>query len=193
LFAEHGISAVPLRDIGIEAGQRNHAAVQYHFGDRDAIVAAIIDARGGESENARTEMVAGLMAGGTVPAVSDVVEAFVQPLAIHISPDNHYLAFFSRLITEQGGYEGLENVHTGASVMTLRALLARLAPGIPDEILDERWWVTLMSAVHTLARYQTAQSKRSPRTDVLIADLVGFLSAGLVAPVVEGDPRATEA
>ncbi|MFT4123851.1 MAG: hypothetical protein QM635_08465, partial [Microbacteriaceae bacterium] len=119
--------------------------------------------------------------------------AFVRPLAIHLQPDNHYLAFLSRLITEEGGYEGLEGVHAGASVITLRTLLGRLAPGIPAAVLDERWWVTLTSTVHTLARYQSAQQKRArlpARIDVLIADLVAYLGAGLLAPVVAGDPRA---
>ena len=193
LFAEHGISAVPLRDIGIAAGQKNHAAVQYHFGDRDALVRALMEFRGTESESVRTEIVTGLMVGGSVPVVADVVGAFVRPLAVHLAPDNHYLAFLSRLITEQGGYEGLGDVHTGASVVSVRAVLARLAPEVPEAVLDERWWVTLTSAVHALARYQVAQVRRPQRAqlDVLIADLIAYLSAGLVAPLVTGDPRLT--
>lgn len=193
LFAEHGISAVPLRDIGAEAGQRNHAAVQYHFGDRDALVAAIMESRGAESERVRADIVAGLMLGGEVPTVADVVSAFVRPLAIHIRPHNHYLAFLSSFIIEEGGYEGLtpQGVSTGASVITLRALLARLAADVPEAVLDERWWVTLTSAVHALARYQAAQPKRAQSTkiEVLIDDLVLYLAAGLVAPTVAGDPR----
>ena len=193
LFAEHGISAVPLRDIGIEAGQKNHAAVQYHFGDRDALVRALMEFRGTESESVRTEIVTGLMVGGNIPVVADVVGAFVRPLAVHLAPENHYLAFLSRLITEQGGYEGLGDVHTGASVVSLRAVLARLVPDVPEAVLDERWWVTLTSAVHALARYQVAQVRRPQRAqlDVLIADLIAYLSAGLVAPLVTGDPRLT--
>ncbi|MBR7833123.1 TetR/AcrR family transcriptional regulator [Actinospica durhamensis] len=193
LFAERGISAVPLRDIGIEAGQRNHAAVQYHFGERDEVVRAIMEFRGAESEASRTDMVADLMLGGRKPTVVDVVSAFVRPLAIHIKPENHYLAFLSLYITEEGGYEGLGEVRTGASVTTLQALLRRLTPQIPQAVLDERWWTTLTSAVHALARYQSAQQKRAhlPATiDVLIEDLVAFLSAGLTAPLAEGDPRA---
>src|SRR6478609_8979114 len=95
LFAEHGISAVPLRDIGIEAGQKNHAAVQYHFGDRDGLVKALMEFRGTESEAVRTDIVTGLMVGGKVPVVADVVGAFVRPLAVHLTPENHYLAFLS--------------------------------------------------------------------------------------------------
>ncbi|MFH8249031.1 TetR/AcrR family transcriptional regulator [Microbacterium sp. B2969] len=191
LFAEHGISAVPLRDIGIEAGQRNHAAVQYHFGDRDELVKALMELRGAESEAIRTDIVTGIVVGGQVPVVADVVGAFVRPLAIHITPDNHYLAFLSLLITEQGGYESLDGVHTGASVISLRALLTRLAPDVPADVLDERWLVTMTSAVHALARYQAAQLKHPQRAqlDVLIGDLIAYLSAGLLAPLVAGDPR----
>jgi AcrR family transcriptional regulator len=197
LFAERGISGVPLRDIAVAAGQRNNAAVQYHFGDRDEVVRAIMEFRGAESEASRTDMVADLMLGDAKPTVRDVVDAFVRPLAIHVKPDNHYLAFLSILITEEGGYEGLGgDVHAGASVLTLRTLLSRLLPQIPKAVLDERWWMALTSAVHALARYHAAQRKRArlpAGIEVLIDDLVAFLSAGLSAPLVEGDPRAVTA
>ncbi|MBI2705578.1 MAG: TetR/AcrR family transcriptional regulator [Actinobacteria bacterium] len=42
LFARRGIEAVPLRDVGAQAGQRNASAVQYHFGGRWDLVAAIL-------------------------------------------------------------------------------------------------------------------------------------------------------
>ncbi|MFC1437203.1 TetR/AcrR family transcriptional regulator [Streptacidiphilus sp. N1-10] len=193
LFAEHGISAVPLRDIGIAAGQRNHASVQYHFGDRDEVVKAIMEFRGAESEASRTGIVADLMLGGRTPTVTDVVSAFVRPLAIHFQPDNHYLPFLSLYITEEGGYEGLVGVRTGSSVVTLRTLLGRLVPQVPEAVLDERWLVTLTSAVHALARYQSAQRKRAhlpAKIDVLVEDLITFLSAGILAPLAQGDPRA---
>ncbi len=195
LFAERGITAVPLRDIGIAAGQRNHAAVQYHFGDRDELVKAIMESRGAESEAHRVQVVTSLMMGTRTLTISDVIDAFVRPLAIHIKPNNHYLAFLSLLITGQGGYEGLNNrdIHTGASVITLGTLLGRLVPELPPAVLDERWSLARTSAVHALARYQSAQQKREhlpAKIDVLIDDLVAFLSAGLVAPLASTDPRA---
>ncbi|MFD7206586.1 TetR family transcriptional regulator [Streptomyces sp. NPDC059893] len=196
LFAEHGIAAVPLRDIGVAAGQRNHAAVQYHFGDRAEIVKSIIELRGAESEVSRTHIVAELMLDPTPPTVRDVVDAFLRPLAIHLRPDNHYLAFLSMFITEEGDYAGYDDVHAGASVLTLWALLDRLVPDLPKAVVEERWWVIMTSGVHALARYQAAQRKRSrlpAEIDVLIDDLVTFLSAGLTAPVTEGDPRAAAA
>ncbi len=149
--------------------------------------------RGAQSEASRTDTVADLVLGGRAPRVIDIVSAFVRPLAIHIQADNHYLAFLSRLITEEGGYGGLGDVRTGGSVVTLRTLLRRLLPEFPEAVIEERWWVTLTSAVHTLARYQSAERNRTlpmTRIDVLIDDLVAYLTAGLTAPLVEGDPRA---
>lgn len=189
LFAERGISAVPMRDIGLAAGQRNHTAVRYHFGDRDEVVSAIMEFRGAQSEASRVGMVADLTLAGS-PAVRDVVSAFVRPLAIHMQPDNHYLAFLSLYITEEGGYGGLAGVNAGASVVTLRALLGRLVPEIPTAVLDERWWLTLTSAVHALARYHSAERKRArpPGTiDLLIDDMVSYLSAGLSASFTASD------
>ena len=197
LFAERGISAVPLRDIGLAAGQRNHAVVQYHFGDRDEVVRAIVESRGAESEAKRIDVTTELMLGRKPARVDDVVSAFVRPLAIHIRPGNHYLAFLSRFITEAGGYESLgTDVHTGGSVLAIRPLLGRLVPQVPEAILDERWYVLMTSAVHALARYQSALARPSglpAEIDVLIEDLVAFLSAGLTAPVVGSDPRTDAA
>lgn len=193
LFSERGISAVPLRDIGEAAGQRNHAAVQYHFGDREELIAAVLEFRGAESELCRAGIVAEIMADGVVPSVDDVIVAFIRPLALHVRQGNHYLAFLSLLITERGGYEGLPKAHTGESVIALRALLARLAPEVPPSVLDERWSVAQTSSVHTLARYQSALRARErlpAPIEVLVADLVVFLAAGLSAPAALGDPRA---
>ncbi len=41
LFAERGINGVSLREIAVEAGQRNNAATEYHFGTRENLLAAI--------------------------------------------------------------------------------------------------------------------------------------------------------
>lgn len=183
LFAERGVFALPLRDIGIEAGQKNHTAVQYHFGDREALLREIINYRLAATEERRSEFVADMMTSARQPQVADIMRAYVLPLAVHLEHDNHYLAFMSRYIIERGGYTGGEVVDTMPTVKTFRSLLTRLLPHLPDAVLDERWMLVLTSTIHALARYQTALllGKLPSPVEKLLEDLVDFLAAGLQA------------
>ena len=186
LFAEHGIAAVALRDIGVTAGQRNHAVVQYHFGDREGLIREIVAFRAALSERLRVEMFADLVSRGQ-PEVSDLVRIFVMPLAAHLEEHSHYLAFMSRYITERGGYRGLgpEMGIPASTVDTLHTLLGRLLPDCPTAVLDERWLVLMTSTIHTLARYQAVQvsgGDLGAPLEVLLEDLVTFLTAGISAP-----------
>ena len=47
LYGRRSIDAVSLREIGAAAGQRNPNALQYHFGDRDGLLQAIVDTHTG--------------------------------------------------------------------------------------------------------------------------------------------------
>ena len=43
LYGSSSMDAVSLREIAVEAGQKNPNALQYHFGDRDGLLQAIVD------------------------------------------------------------------------------------------------------------------------------------------------------
>jgi len=58
LFAREGIDGVSLRRIAASSGQKNHHAVQYHFGSRDGLVQAIFDYRMQQMDARRLEMIA---------------------------------------------------------------------------------------------------------------------------------------
>lgn len=53
LFAERGIAAVSLREINRAAEQHNTGAVQYHFGDREGLLKALVDKHRHDSEPRR--------------------------------------------------------------------------------------------------------------------------------------------
>jgi AcrR family transcriptional regulator len=189
LFAERGIEAVPLRDIGIAADQKNSFAVQYHFGDRENLVQAIAEYRARSLMEVNTRIIADLVASGRAPTVMDFVRAFVSALSANLDEESHFLPFISRYIIERGGYAGLEHTVPTGSVAMLRTILLRLLPGHPGALIDERWEILFTSAVHTLARYQVALRKDALPAPVsyLIEDLVQTLTAGLEAPPLPGD------
>ena len=139
LFAERGIEAVPLRDIGVAAGQRNHVAVQYHFGDRENLVQAIAAYRAQFLTEVSADLVADLVAGGRALTVTDFVRATVTALAANLDDESHFLPFISRYIIERGGYGGLEHTVPTGSAATLRTILRRLLPDHTEALLDERW------------------------------------------------------
>jgi len=185
LFAERGIEAVPLRDIGVAAGQKNNVAVQYHFGDRENLVKAIAAYRARDLAEMNADIIADAVSGGRTPTVEDMVRAFVLALAQNLDEESHFLPFVSRYIIERGGYAGLESAMPAGSIAPLESIMYRLLSDIPRDVHDERWQVLMTSAVHTLARYQVAMrlGDLPAPIDELIDDLVSFLTAGLQAPV----------
>jgi AcrR family transcriptional regulator len=192
LFATRGIEAVPLRDIGVAADQKNNVAVQYHFGDKESLLKEITSYRARVTEEARAELLADLLAAGRPPQVIDLVPVWVHALARHLEEDNYYLAFLSRYVIERGGHAGLEGMGVATAVHTSATMLRRLLPVHPEILLKERWQVMMASTVHELARYQTALRSGgtlpAPLPD-LIDDLVTFMAAGLEAAPA-GAPRA---
>jgi AcrR family transcriptional regulator len=190
LFAERGIEAVPLRDIGVAAGQRNHVAVQYHFGDRENLVQAIAAYRAQFLTDVSANLVADLVAGGRALTVTDFVRATVTALAANLDDESHFLPFISRYIIERGGYGGLEHTVPTGSAATLRTILQRLLPDHTEALLDERWEILFTSAVHTLARYQVMLHDRAlpAPIDDLIEDLARVLAAGLETPAAASSP-----
>lgn len=174
---------MPLRDIGIAAGQKNNVAVQYHFKDRENLLREIAAYRFQRSESIRAELLADILSGGSTPRIIDLVRAYIIALASHLEEGDHYLAFLSRYAIERGDYYGLKGGPVGSNITTFMSLTQRLLPELPADTLEERWLVMMTSSIHTLARYQNAMRSGTlplPLAD-LLDDLIAFLAAGLRA------------
>jgi AcrR family transcriptional regulator len=183
LFAERGIEAVPLREIGQAAGQRNNVAVQYHFGDRDELLRALLTYRATESRLRRAEMLEEVIGSDQPTTLEDLVGIYVQSLRDHLTPESHYLAFLSRYITERGGYRGFEGAVSDTAMLRMQPMISALLPHLSAGLCQERWTLVMTSTVHALARYQVLQrSGELPAPiDQLIDDLILVETAGLSA------------
>jgi AcrR family transcriptional regulator len=180
LFAERGIAAVPLRDIGAAAGQKNSVAVQYHFGDREALVLEVARYRAGFVEDLLADRVAGAKERG----IAHHIRIFVESMAANLEEDNHYLAFLSRYLVERGGYSGLHAAVPAETIDRLHRIVNEALPDLSESVIDERWEIMMTTAVHTLARYQTAMHAGTlvAPIDELTKDLVNLLIAAFQAP-----------
>ncbi|WP_329459107.1 TetR/AcrR family transcriptional regulator [Streptomyces sp. NBC_01497] len=81
LFAEHGLSNVSHRQIAEAAGQRNVAAVGYHFGSRTDLVRALMARHGTPVDEIRSRYVARVEGSEDI---RDWVGALVRPVTDHL-------------------------------------------------------------------------------------------------------------
>jgi AcrR family transcriptional regulator len=80
LFADRGYPATSLRDITAEAGV-NLASVNYHFGTKEALLAALLDRRFVPLNRRRLELLDAIEAdvGSGQPRIEDVLRALLAP------------------------------------------------------------------------------------------------------------------
>lgn len=86
LFAEHGIHGVTLRDIADAAGQKNHAAVGYHFGSKEELIRAVIVHGARLIDEVRTAMLDAAEAAGGPEDVEAVMRLLIQSSLPDASP-----------------------------------------------------------------------------------------------------------
>lgn len=79
LFAERGINGVSLREIAEAAGQRNNAAVHYHFGGREELLRTLFERRFIHLDQRRAAMLADLDASGRGTDLDGLVRAMLLP------------------------------------------------------------------------------------------------------------------
>ena len=99
LFAERGVASVSLNEITVAAGQKNRNALQYHFGNRDGLLQAIIDQHAKRVHDLRQAYMQSADCAGK-PASRAAARALVMPLARHIGEDPggaHYVKILSQL------------------------------------------------------------------------------------------------
>jgi AcrR family transcriptional regulator len=180
LYAERGIDGVSLREITEAAGQRNNAAVHYHFGGRDGLVRALFERRYGQLEARRGAMLDELDGAGRGHELEPLVRALVAPFAEEV--DGHWVRFVARLHEDPrfspfaGGeqsYALAEGVMSATRDITARIRgLLDLAP----EEADTRFFVVVTMAVHAAADRQglaaAGVAQRAPAAPQLVEALV---------------------
>lgn len=200
LFAEQGLQRTSLRQINQEAGQRNESAVHYHFGSREAVIAAILDLRTKPVNEARLQMLdaARAAAGGAPLSSLALAEIFVLPLARAISAmpgGNHYVRFLTQLYLDHMSWKQFSRgAHDTALVQSL-AELARSKPYLPRPVLNQRFMAATgllnqMLAIVEALMQNKRQREAALEADIRVANIIDLIVAIFDAPV---SPRAVSA
>jgi len=101
LFAERGIEGVSIRELGRAAAQRNNNAVQYHFGDREALLLAVLGPYNERVGSRRAALLDELEAEAP-PSIRSLAGALVRPSAAMLEDagGRDYLCIVAELIAD---------------------------------------------------------------------------------------------
>src|SRR5437016_14272052 len=81
LFAERGVDGVTVREIAAAAGQKNHGAVGYYFGSKEALVRDIVQDGAIAIDRRRNALLDALEADGRPRGVREVIDVLIFPAA----------------------------------------------------------------------------------------------------------------
>ncbi|HEX7046596.1 MAG TPA: TetR/AcrR family transcriptional regulator [Gammaproteobacteria bacterium] len=192
LFAEAGIGATSLRAI-TAAANVNLAAVNYHFGSKDALVEAVYRRHLEPLNTARLRNLEELEARGRALDVETIVRAFVEPLVEQArtgASGTTLTRLLAQSLHEAAGYvERFYARENDAVLQRYRDAMQRAIPALsPDEIC---WRLNFMlGTLHNafldagllklLAHGDSDRAETSP--EVTLTQLIPFLVAGLTAP-----------
>lgn len=79
LFAERGVDGVTVREIATAAGQKNHGAVGYYFGTKEALVREIVADGAKIIDDRRNNLLDEIEKRGGPHSVREVVDAIIYP------------------------------------------------------------------------------------------------------------------
>jgi AcrR family transcriptional regulator len=186
LFAERGIGAVSLREIGQAAGQRNNAATQYHFGTRENLLVAIYLHRAASINARRRELLAHLAATDRLGDPAELLRAILQPHAESLTDDDdHFVGYLARVLTDEARLDIVASDEVGRHLDALDELEDRLRdqfPTLGDDQFDARYDLVFSWAIHAFAEYRRAHPRPNRHeVDAMFDDLVLMLTNALSA------------
>ncbi len=190
LMDERGVDNVSINDISQASGHRNRSAVQYHFGNRDAVIKAVIS-RSMEPINAeRNVLLDHMEATGAALTTRSVLEVVVRPLARQLrTPEGRrYFRISAQLInhprfmTDAG-----EAITINTSIARCAAYILPSLDHLPATVIGERTSQVTGFIIRACSDQSRLMDSDPPARPVLSVDdfavnLVDTIMAILQAP-----------
>jgi AcrR family transcriptional regulator len=181
-FARDGYHATSLRSI-TTAANANLAAVNYHFGSKEALLEAVIERRLTPLNEVRLGQLEALLKKtqqtGEVPICRDVLRTFIEPtlrLRLQGSDSEDFVALIGRILAEPRGIAMSIFMHHMEPLMNrLFQALALSLPELPRQTLFWRLHFALGSLSHIMRCHERhSMVPDDVSIDLPVEELVGF-------------------
>lgn len=187
LFAAEGIEGPSLREIARQAGQGNTNATQYHFGDRDGLLLAVLDRHRPRVEGRRTELLDLLECTDPSDARS-LSTALVAPLVAELSEADGgaaHLQVVAEVLARPVRFADTLDAHWDAP--SIRRWSQLVEPLLPPEAVGRPLHRRFAVVRFVHAELASRARERGPRRDhrLFASHLVDLVTAMLAAPVTQ--------
>ena len=186
LFAERGVEAVSLREINREADQRNATALQYHFGDREGLVRAIMNRHDQAVDLSRNKLLDEIEKDGE-RGLHRFAAALVLPSAEKLSDRDGgraYLRIAAQLVNSyRHNVDSIDKISASESLNRWRAMVEPEMNPLAVAPLHSRFTATRIMSIELARR---AESPRRKDDRLFASHLIDLVTAILGAPVSPG-------
>jgi AcrR family transcriptional regulator len=198
LYADRGFGEVTLRDIVADAGV-NLAAVNYHFGSKDELIAELYVSRSVALNRERlAELKVAEDAGGSRAAIGAVIAALVgPPLRGCLDPDHQRSAAARFMIRASAESVPVIRKIKTREIGHLRSFAAAMRRALPDAAEEDIYWAlhfALAMTHETISGAERLQRLSGGACDVRdIAGIVARVTETTVLALNARTPAATPA
>jgi AcrR family transcriptional regulator len=193
LWGARGVEAVSLREIRIEAEQRNSSALQFHFGDRRGLELALVERHGPRIAAERERLYWELVTAGRQEDLAGLVEVMVRPAAEYLRRGPSERAW-TKIVAERLSRPDLplsvvtEHVND-VTYLIGAALHRRLTAAIGPDLALERLLSVIFACSHLCADRARMEDLPAGTTgrellpfDRWLANLLDMAVAAMTAP-----------
>src|SRR6202048_481611 len=169
LFARHGVDAVTIQQIVAAAGQRNNAALHYHFGTKEELIRQLVVDGAAVLDERRQGMLREIDARGGPGSIREVLLVLVMPV-IELGNDERwrgYIRFTSSLqASDRRTLRAALNNCWNAGYVGCFAHLKRMLP-LPPVLVEQRLSMLSIYANGILSAREAAQETRKSSSNRL--------------------------
>ena len=158
LFSERGVDGVTVREIATAAGQKNHGAVGYYFGSKEALVREIVLDGAIALDQRRNALLDAIEASGEAVTIRKIVDVLIFPV-IETGDDNPYVNFIVMLsMTHRDMMMSAIDPQWNRAYQRCLDHLRRLMPDMPESLKNQRMVFMNASIGSVMAGRQRALS-----------------------------------